>query len=427
MKTKMLLFVIAIALVTFGLYGTGYSFHDGGVARCEGCHTMHNSLNGTTMRTAGGMVQFAAGPWLLQGADASSACLNCHGTGDTTSSYHVSTQNVVAGGAVVPAQYTPGGDFSWIKYTVNSVGSVRGHNIISASYSYVQDARITTSPGGDYPASALGCSGCHNPHGQTRRLSDGSFATGGVLGQAVAPIEESGSYGVVPPAGLAVGAYRLLGGAGYSPKAAGGAVTFANNPPHAVAPSSYNRTDTASGGQTKVAYGTGMSEWCANCHASIHLDAAYTSGTTGLRHPADSQAQLGAIANNYNAYVKSGDLTGSQATSYNSLVPFEENSTDYAALLAESGSTANNLKGPDTTDNVMCLSCHRAHASGFASMIRYDISDALITDGAGVFEPRSGYTTVDLTAAYYGRGDNGAAGGFGAAQRILCNKCHAKD
>jgi hypothetical protein len=420
-KIKMTLILVAIALVSFGLYGTGYAFHDGGVARCEGCHTMHNSLNGTAMRTVGGMTQYSAGPYLLQGADASTACLNCHGTGDATSSYHVSTETVIAGGATVPNQYTPGGDFSWIKYTVNSVGSNRGHNIVAAGYNYVQDARITMAPGGTYSAAVLGCSGCHNPHGQTRRLSDGTFATPAV-GTAVAPIEESGSYGAVPAAGQAVGAYRLLAGAGYIPKA-DPSVTFANNPPHAVAPNSYNRTDTAVGGQTRVAYGTGMSEWCANCHSGIHLDAAYTSGTTGLRHPADSQAQLGAMATNYNAYVKSGDLTGAQGTAYNSLVPFEEASTDYAALLAASGSSNATLQGPDTTDTVACISCHRAHATGFANMMRYDISEPLITDATPAFVLHSDYDDIEMEAAYYGRN----AAFFGVAQRVLCNKCHVKD
>jgi hypothetical protein len=416
----MTLILVAIALVSFGLYGTGYAFHDGGVARCEGCHTMHNSLNGTAMRTLGGMTQFNSGAWLLQGADASSACLNCHGTGDATSSYHVSTETVTAGGATVPAQYTPGGDFSWIKSTINSVGSNRGHNIISASFNYVQDARLTVSPGGSYPANVMGCSGCHDPHGKTRRLTDGSYVNP-ALGTAVLPIGESGSYGAEPTATYAVGAYRLLGGAGYAPVAAGGTVTFTNNPPLAVSPSSYNRTEGAT--MTRVVYGNGMSEWCANCHSGIHLTTAYTSGTVGLKHPAGNNATLGAIADNYNAYVSSGNLTGTSATSYNSLVPYEEQSTNVADMLTRAVTDNSQLAGPSASSTVSCISCHRAHATGFASMIRYDISDALITDTAGVFEPRSGMTDTTLTAAYYGR----TAANFGVAQRILCNKCHAKD
>ena len=174
---------------------------------------------------------------------------------------------------------------------------------------------------------------------------------------------------------------------------------------------------------TRVVYGNGMSEWCANCHSGIHLTTAYTSGTVGLRHPAGNNATLGAIADNYNAYVKSGDLTGTSATSYNSLVPYEEQSTNVADMLTRAVIDNSQLSGPTSSSTVSCISCHRAHATGFASMIRYDISDALITDTAGVFEPRSGMTDTTLTAAYYGRD----AAYFGVAQRILCNKCHAKD
>lgn len=414
---KISILLIAIALISLGLYGTSYAFHDGGVARCEGCHTMHNSLNGTAMRTLGGLTQYNAGPYLLQGPDATSACLNCHGTGDTTSSYHVSTESVTAGGATIPNQYTPGGDFSWIKYTVNSVGSNRGHNVISGSYSFVQDARLAAAPGGTFPASALGCSACHDPHSATRVATTG-FVTR-TMGVAVDPIEESGSYGAEPVAGLAVGTYRFLGGAGYAPK--GAAITFSNNPPIAVAPSTYNRTEGTGAGQTRVAYGAGMSEWCANCHAGIHNNA-YPSVR---RHPASNSSVLGAQAGIYNAYVSSGDLSGTSATSFNSLVPFEMQETTIAnlAAVASYGSTVN-LNGPDNVnDNVMCLSCHRAHASGFASMLRFDMADALITDGTPAFEARAGMTDAALTAAYYGRD----AAYFGPAQRVLCNKCHAKD
>lgn len=373
------------------------------------------------------MVQYQAGPWLLQGADASTACLNCHGTGDTTSSYHVSTQSVTAGGATIPAQYTPGGDFSWIKQTTNSVGSRRGHNIVAVGYDYVQDSRITQAPGGTYSAAVLGCTGCHNPHGTTRQTVSGYETSS--LGTAVDPIIASGSYGQTPIAGEAVGAYRLLGGAGYVPKAFP-SVSFANNPPVAVAPGTYNKTETGLVGasnQVRVAYGAGMSEWCANCHSGIHLTAAYTSGTSGLRHPAGNNAALGAIADNYNAYISSGNLTGGQSTSFLSLVPFEEQTTVIADLLALASTSAGApVAGPSATSTVSCVSCHRAHASGWSSMIRYDISDALITDELGAFEIRgdtAGATTAQIQAAYYGRTNTD----FAPAQRILCNKCHAKD
>jgi predicted CXXCH cytochrome family protein len=125
-----------------------------------------------------------------------------------------------------------------------------------------------------------------------------------------------------------------------------------------------------------VAYGKGMSEYCANCHPAI-LQNGYVSGTNMQVHPAGNGAPLGAtITANYHAYVKSGDLSATGAN-YTSLVPFETGVDDTAALKAMWGSTdgRSGAKGAgpiaEATENVSCLSCHRAHASGFESMLRF--------------------------------------------------------
>ena len=93
------LIVMAVSLLSVGLVASGHAFHDGGVGRCEGCHTMHNSLNNTTFNQGAANTwngtQFQAGPFLLLGDQPSEVCLNCHGVGTGTSSYHVSTEGVV--------------------------------------------------------------------------------------------------------------------------------------------------------------------------------------------------------------------------------------------------------------------------------------------------------------------------------------------
>lgn len=420
MKVKMTIILAAIALISFGLYGTGYAFHDGGVARCEACHTMHNSLNNGAMNTDGSQVQFQAGPYLLQGSDPSSACLNCHES-SSQGSYTVSTSGVTYGGTL-PTQMTPGGDFSWIKTTSASVGEKYGHNIIAADNGYVADSRtgMATAPGGTYPNNKLYCSSCHDPHGKYRRLSDGSIVNGKTTSL---PIEDGGSYATSPDpsATAAVGVFRLLAGVGYEPKSNPG-FAFTANAPAAVAPSTYNRNESTS--DTRVSYGSGMSEWCKNCHTSIHNDS-YTSGQTGAGtiHPAGNGADLGAtIAANYNAYISSGNLSGDGTAAYTSLVPFELGTSDYAVLKPLAVNDGTQKGGPTSLSNVMCLSCHRAHASGFASMVRYDLSDAMFTD-AGTYSVRSGRTTAEITRAYNDR----PATNFGNYQRVLCNKCHVKD
>lgn len=443
MKTKIAIVLVAIALVGFGLFGTSEAFHSGGVAECEGCHTMHNSLGNAQMTTA--YAQFATGPYLLQGTDQSSACLNCHQhAGDTgPSSYHISTADADMPAGVAPLQRTPGGDFGWLKktytFTVRGTtntnhGEKHGHSIVAADYGYAQDTVLAQAPGGTYPAANFYCSSCHDPHGKYRRDAAGTISTGGL------PIFNSGSYSnsANPIANVsAVGVYRLLPGNGYLPKSNPG-VTFTNEPPAAVAPSTYNRSEATA--QTRVAYGKGMSEWCANCHTSI-LQDGFASGVAMQKHPAGNGSKLGAaIIANYEAYVKSGDMTGTAAASYNSLAPFEEGVADhtiasYTQLKGHAQINDTQLGGPDANANVNCLSCHRAHATAYESMLRFPHANEFMTindtatntaiyptvaQNAAVSQ---GLSPAEQQAGLYDR----AATKFAPFQRLLCNKCHAKD
>jgi hypothetical protein len=435
--------LVAVATATALLTaGTAFAFHSGGVAECEGCHTMHNSVDGAAATAA--FPRYQAGPFLLKASDQSSTCLNCHGASNDTApnGYHIYDNDTYGlNDGKAPANITPGGDFAWVKKsyswsprsgtTETSEADRHGHNIVAADYGFNADATLTTAPGGSYPAASLACSSCHDPHGKYRRDDTGAISSTGK------PIIGSGSYStsVDPTTWGAVGVYRILGGVDYSPKSMGGANAFVNNPPAAVAPSSYNRTEATT--QTRVAYGSGMSEWCQNCHTSIHRDS-YTSGTSGLSHPAGNNAKLtAAIIANYNSYVKSGDLTGTAASAYNSLVPFEEGTATYATLKSHALNTDLALGGADTNSNVACISCHRVHASGFDSMTRFDaggIEYMTLADATGAAKygdpavateakVAMGRTAAEYQAAVGGR----SATKFAPYQRSLCNKCHAKD
>jgi hypothetical protein len=48
---------------------SAFAFHDGGVAECAGCHTMHNSQDGALVTDAGGHA------YLLKAANSTDACL----------------------------------------------------------------------------------------------------------------------------------------------------------------------------------------------------------------------------------------------------------------------------------------------------------------------------------------------------------------
>jgi len=415
---KMNLIAASAGLLTIGLAGSALAFHSGGVAECGGCHSMHSPA--------------ASGSFLLVGNDQSSTCLSCHEkAGDTgPSSYHISTADVDMAGTVAPLQRTPGGDFGWVKKTYNwtirgnantEAGDSHGHNIVAIDKGYAADVTNATAPGGTMPAGDLSCNSCHDPHGKYRTMSDGTVATTG------APIIGSGSYSssAVPTTGQAVGVYRLLAGAGYASTTTPG-ITF-TGVPVAIAPSTYNRTEGTT--QTRVAYGVKASggnqqwgNWCASCHGAMHSSGNYV-------HPVD-QGLGSTIAGLYNSYVKSGDMTGVATSSYLTLAPFAQNTGDVAALKANAKTDNSALAGPGSSDQVTCLSCHRAHASGFKSMLRWNNETDFIVY-AGLYPDAAnaganyamGRTAAEWQAAYYDR----PATAFATHQRGLCNKCHAKD
>jgi hypothetical protein len=401
------------------------AFHDGGVGSCDGCHTMHAKPTGEP-----------AGASLLLGSDPSSTCLNCHG-GSTPGGYQVLSAMISA--ASPPGNFTPGGDFGWLLRsfswpgaqgaTESSPGRRHGHSVVANDVLLEADYDNATAPAGSYPSDRLSCISCHDPHGRYRIDGTGAVRTDG------APIVSSGSYGgrdaaAIPPRG-AIGVYRLLGGVGYAPRTASGVVPFSANAPVAFAPKEYNRSERSA--DVRVAYGAGMSEWCRNCHGFIH-----DSPTPGVfNHLAGNDARLNA-GNElaiYNSYVRSGVLTGAQAASYTSMVPYEEGTVDRTVLASHAASDGSVLSGPSTgQENVMCLSCHRAHATAWDHALRWNSppSGYIVVAGswpgidvagsAGQPEFAQGRTRAETEAAMYGR----LASSYAEYQKVLCNKCHGQ-
>jgi hypothetical protein len=397
MKTRWLIMVSV--LIACGMNDSALAFHSGGVANCDGCHSMHNSADNPIGGGIGaGQVQAAvANTNLLKGSDPSSTCLNCHfGSGGI----HVAS--------VDGSNVNQGGDFYWITkdYTVDVSGTSvlfskynHGHSIVAIDYGMAADPNNAVSPGGAYPASSLGCDSCHNPHGQV----------GGGTGGGGAPISGSGSYGDPDPSdGSILGNYRLLGDASYTPP---GGTQFTYPAPIARA-----TDDPTSSYGTIVDYGSGMSEWCANCHTQYI--------NTTVKHPAGNVENLPAVLiTNYNSYVATGNFTGDVTTAYDGLVPFERGTTDRTTLFTDP------VMGVDTNSNVMCLTCHRAHASANANAGRWDFEVTFLIDSNALNSVEVDRTTA---AVYYKAGTNGMVtndivGEYGPYQRSLCNKCHVKD
>jgi len=402
-KIKIYLAFTAAVMITFGLGATAMAFHDGGVAHCDGCHTMHN-----TGAVSEGVI-YTDNEHLLKGPDTGTVCLNCH-EGDGT--YHVLSTDRNGG------NYSPGGDFAWMTldftWTAHgdpqeSLGRNHGHNVIADGFGLEADTVNTVAPGGSYQAIDLSCASCHDPHGKKVNKTG--------------PIVGSGSYGTdLPadaPAGAVLGNFRLLGDDGYD---AGSSVQFTEPVPTAITFSPFGGPGADEESDDRhTDYGTGMSEWCTQCHTG------FDQGEAGGKHPSDSGATLGDLEDNYNRYRASGDLSATPSDSYFALVPFERGAGVTATDL-----NPTSLEGPATTSNVMCLSCHRAHASAFKFAGRWDFTVEFLKDshpngnttsGPGIDEP-DGSLPIHKENSYYGRD---IATVYGPYQRALCNKCHLQD
>ena len=260
-------------LITIGLCfvaAPAVAFHDGGVAHCNGCHTMHNSQDGALVDP----LSPNGNGFLLTKADPSTVCIACHD--------HLDRTFPIGGDPLAPPAQRAGGNFIFlIEDNLNDghggatdpiPGDAAGHNIIAGDHGLAADATLTSAPGGTFPASIMACSSCHDPHGSTD--------------------------------------FRFLYGTGRGPA---GVPAFANPAPDAIGTSIF-----APEGGTHTAYRSGMSAWCGNCHGDFH------NNNTKLIHPSGSTLG-GTIANTYNLYNGSDDLIGgAQATAYLEAVAFED-------------------------------------------------------------------------------------------------------
>jgi hypothetical protein len=138
-----------------------------------------------------------------------------------------------------------------------------------------------------------------------------------------------------------------------------------------------------------------MSQWCANCHGLYH-----DSELAGFQHP--SNENLGAeISTQYNRYDGDDNPAGASAmTSYLAAVPFEDSSP------VGTGSRA----GPTSTSRVMCLTCHRAHASSAPHAGRWDFNVSLLNEDGAVSQ------SFPIPDPYNSPN-----------QGTLCTKCHSTE
>lgn len=315
---------------------------------CSTCHTMHNSQGGQPMAKE----YSTASTGLVDDASPNAAllinnCIGCHFNIGTTT---IDSNNTpIALNAQDPAvSALAGGNFY---YTATGLGATdnKGHNVknISAQESSPMDVppgfkgSVTLPNGGTGPASwasQLTCAGIYGCHGD-RTIADEVKAIFGAHHQNV-------NIDNTSIADKVYNSYRFLYGIKGAEDSDWEKTVLSNDHNGYHGNSLYGSVNT-------------MSYLCGECHGNYHANTNL-GGTSEVgdsspwrRHPADF-AFSGVRDNNY---------TGSEYASYTTY--------NVIAPVAESSPTTTNST-VSSTSIVMCLSCHRTHASPYFKMMRWD-------------------------------------------------------
>ncbi len=343
-RLPLLLAIMCLASLPLGA-GLSHAFHDGGVASCNGCHTMHNSQNGEPINPDSPY----GSPMLLLHDSSTDVCLSCHASALGT---------VLGQDPLNPPPELGAGNFTFLyEDNINDApdgdinmipGHHAGHNVPTESWGLVADPEYTVAPGGTFPSDQLTCTSCHDPHGNE------SFR----MLRGVGPVGDTGYLFAYP-----------------APQAEGIDVTTG---------SGESRTN-------HTAYQGGWTRWCANCHGFFHA-----THISGFEHPQDHELE-GEQAQSYNAYDgPDSPYGGDYATAYIPELPIEDPAI-----------TRTSTFGATRSSVVMCMTCHRAHATSAPNAMRWDLTVLLLSsDGSvsGSFAIPDPYDHPD--------------------QRALCVKCH---
>jgi hypothetical protein len=337
---------LAVLLSTFlVLIPVGYALATV-TGACVNCHTMHNSQGGAEMQLKDGETD-------PQGNLVRGTCVGCHG------STPAGADNIVTNIPQVwhaAATDLAGGNF---KYVLTD--DTYGHNVQNIA---AADPTLANTPPGYAAAmdpsssqyqtgSRLTCAGANGCHGNRDETTDYA-AVKGAHHASDAVLKFGGIVEASQGASVAT-SYRFL----YKVK--GGEDTDWQNTVAAADHNEYKGAVYAA--RTTMAWAdvNTISELCAECHGSFHMSGATGIGTATpwIRHPTD-------------VLIPNSGEYASISTTYNPTVPVARAAIPAAA----SGTVAAG------TDIVMCLSCHRAHASGYADILRWDYSTMIANGGS---------------------------------------------
>ena len=353
MKTdqhKLFFFFIATTFIFVFSFSESWSKVTG---RCDNCHTMHNSQNGTDWDPNG------PNPALLV-----SNCVGCHSSNTSSLYYDLGGTNVpvvLYTGGTAPTEYLAGGNFWWVKEGLGGEDT-KGHNVFLDE----EDNNLSEAPGVNAGLSCGGENSCH------RNLNQPFFDTvPGLIGRQGCTgchmLDDESQPGGFhhaddPSPGSVINSfpwYRFLKGHHPAHGVSGIEDTDweATRDPndHNEYLGKYQTGGNKSAGFTIISNRT-MTAFCCGCHGNFHRQEP--SGAW-IRHPSD------AVLPDEGEYAT--------YTTYDPNVPVSR-----PDLSGYSGPSNTVTPG---TDLVMCLSCHRPHGSPYPDMLRWNYVEMKVGGG----------------------------------------------
>jgi len=335
---------------------------------CSDCHTMHNSQNAATMRldstpiTGGG-----AGECLDCHAQTRASllrldCLGCHAQ-DVNGGANIT-------GSMPQVAHNAATDLAGGNYRYVFADDTHGHNVHGFGNGFVgPDSNLGNTPPG-YNAAFDPATGKYNTANMAGQLMcSGQNGCHGNRDQVSQILAMQGTHHADDKI-LKFGANFTETGQGATP---GKSYRFLYKV-HGAEDSDWQSTSGAAdhneykgavyGVRAGQAWGdiVSMSQFCAECHGNFHASAGVGGPGTWLRHPTD--VALPAYTN-YTAYTPQIPAARTAIAS----------GTAQASGLVTPGSNA---------DVVVCLSCHRAHASPYPDMLRWDYGNMAAGTGCYV-------------------------------------------
>lgn len=323
--------------------------------QCATCHTMHNSQNGASV--------FAA----VQRALLESDCVACHSDGPNTGSNNTPYVDDITGGTPIYGEFgteattntLAGGSFYFMR---TGLDDTKGHNVLGVMGVDATISPTNTPPGFDptirplavnWAGNQLTCAGTYGCHGNPAELDD--FA-------AISGAHHTDDSGGITGATTGL-SYRFLDGIlGIEMNSDGNRWEYR---PTYQLHNQYMGVDRATDTYENV---TTISYLCAECHGYFHSgagDLGTDSDTTfvspWLRHPTDLDLASATGNTEYLAYPGAFGAPGT----YSVVAPVASNQPAVGGIQE----TVLN----DTGDAIVtCISCHRAHGTDYADLLRWD-------------------------------------------------------